>query len=180
MTGVTEFEAKSLEVNPQGTAERIAEAGGVHVAERVMRRYVYDVRHGVAGKWIRLRDTGEEITLCVKEILSDAVDGVREIETAVADFDTTHALLESLGFAAKAYQENRRSSWLLGTVRLEIDAWPMIPPYLEIEGDSVEDVHHTAKLLDFAPETLTSENTTQVYRRYGIDLDAITDLRFTA
>jgi adenylate cyclase, class 2 len=179
MAGVTEFEAKVLWVDPRETTERIAGAGGVHVAERVMRRYVYDVRRGVAGKWIRLRDTGEEVTLCVKEIVSGAVDGVREIETVVADFGTTHALLESLGFTAKAYQENRRSSWVLGMVRLEIDAWPMIPPYLEIEGDSVEDVHHAAKLLGFPPEMLTSENTIEVYRRHGIDLNAISDLRFT-
>jgi adenylate cyclase class 2 len=178
-SATTEFEAKALQINPHEIAERIADAGGVHVADRMMRRYVYDVRPSVARKWIRLRDTGQETTLCVKEIVSDAVDGVREIETPVGDFDTAHSLLTSLGFTAKAYQENRRSSWLLGTTRLEIDSWPLIPPYLEIEGDSVEDVHYAAKLLDLAPETLTSENTTEVYRRYGIDLDAIPDLRFT-
>jgi adenylate cyclase class 2 len=92
----------------------------------------------------------------------------------------TKALLGMLGFAPKAYQENRRSSWKVDGVRLEVDSWPLIPPYLEIEGDSVAQVHETAERLGFRVNELTAENTTDVYLRYGIDLSAITDLRFPA
>jgi adenylate cyclase, class 2 len=180
MTTVTEFEAKALGVDPEEMAERIKEAGGTHVAERLMRRYVYDIRPGEAGRWIRLRDTGSEVTLCVKEITSDAIDGTRETEVIVSDFDTTHTLLERLGYQAKAYQENRRSSWLLDGIRLEIDSWPLIPPYLEIEGDDAEQVWAAADRLSVSRAELTSENTTKVYARYGIDLEAIPDLRFTS
>lgn len=170
MATVTEFEAKALDIDPVEMAERIARAGGFHVAERVMRRYVYDIRTGEKGRWIRLRDTGGEVTLCVKEITSDAIDGTRETEVEVSDFDTTHILLERLGFRPKAYQENRRSSWLLDGTRLEIDSWPLIPPYLEIEGDDAEGVWAAAKRLSLPRAELTSENTTAVYARYGIDL----------
>ncbi|WP_127360882.1 class IV adenylate cyclase [Actinacidiphila soli] len=178
MTAQTEFEVKALEINPADTATLIAEAGGVHVADRTMRRYVYDIAPGEPGRWIRLRDTGSEVTLCVKEITSTAVDGTRETEVVVSDFDTTHALLGHLGFTAKAYQENLRSSWLLDGVRLEIDSWPLIPPYLEIEGDDAEQVWQAAKRLGLTRAELTSENTTAVYARYGIDLETIPDLRF--
>ncbi|KWW97481.1 adenylate cyclase [Carbonactinospora thermoautotrophica] len=174
----TEYEAKVLDIDPDEIVNRIIDAGGEHVADRMMRRYVYDIVPGDESKWMRLRDTGSEVTLCVKEIVSDAVDGTREAEVAVSDFETTHALLGMLGFTAKAYQENRRSSWLLDGVRLEIDSWPLIPPYLEIEGDSAEQVQDTAKWLGFAVDDLTSENTMAVYRRYGYDLSTISDLRF--
>lgn len=110
--------------------------------------------------------------------MSDAVDGVRETEVVVADFDQTHALLERLGFHARAYQENRRSSWQLDGVRLEIDSWPLIPPYLEIEADSADQVWAVASRLNLSRAELTSENTTAVYDRYGIDLSAVADLRF--
>lgn len=173
-----EFEAKALEVDPADIARRIAGAGGSHVADRTMRRFVYDIRPGERGRWIRLRDTGDEVTLCVKEISGDGIDGTRETETIVGDFGTTHELLGRLGFTPKAYQENRRSSWLLDGVRLEIDAWPLIPPYLEVEADDAEQVWRTADRLAIDREDLTSENTTAVYARYGIDLESIRDLRF--
>lgn len=178
MSPQTEFEAKALDIDPATITQHIEAAGGEHVADRTMRRYVYDIEPGTPGRWIRLRDTGSEVTLCVKEITSDAVDGTRETETGVGDFGTTHALLGQLGFTAKAYQENHRSSWLLDGVRLEIDSWPLIPPYLEIEGDDAEQVWTTAKRLRLDREELTSENTTAIYARYGIDLTSIPDLRF--
>lgn len=179
MATLTEFETKALEIDPVAMANRIAGAGGRHVADRSMRRYVYDIRPGEKGRWIRLRDTGTQVTLCAKEIASDAIDGTRETEVEVGDFEATHALLGRLGFQARAYQENRRFSWLLDGVRLEIDQWPLIPPYLEIEGDDAEQVWRAAERLSLARAELTSENTTAVYARYGIDLETVADLRFT-
>lgn len=174
----TEYEAKVLNIDPDIVTGLIIAAGGVHVADRFMRRYVYDIVPSDTSRWVRLRDTGAETTLCVKQILSDEVDGVREVEVEVSDFDSANALLAMLGFTPKAFQENRRSSWTLGAVRLEIDSWPLIPPYLEIEADSTEEVHATAVRLGFVVDELTSENTTAVYARYGHNLTAISDLRF--
>ncbi|MFJ4923597.1 CYTH domain-containing protein [Streptomyces sp. NPDC088725] len=173
-----EYEAKHLNIDPAAMAARIADAGGKHVAERLMRRYVYDTVPPAAGRWIRLRDTGSEVTLCVKEITSDTIDGTCETETTVGDFETAHALLSRMGISPRSYQENRRDSWLLDGVRLELDSWPLIPSYLEIEGDDAEQVWATAKRLFIPWDELTSENTTKVFTRYGIDLDSITDLRF--
>ncbi|MER7674167.1 class IV adenylate cyclase [Kitasatospora sp. NPDC096128] len=176
MTAI-EFEAKILNVEPEKIRALLAEAGADHVADRFQRRYVYDVP-GRPGTWVRLRDTGSDITLCVKEIHSDAIDGVTETETTVGDFDAVNTLLGKLGYQPKAYQENRRSSWTLGGAAIEIDEWPLIPPYVEIEGNSAEHVHATALALGLPVAELTSENTTKVYRRYGIDIEAIPRLTF--
>ncbi|MDW4902161.1 MULTISPECIES: hypothetical protein [Streptomyces] len=83
-----------------------------------------------------------------------------------------------MGVPPRSYQENHRDSWTLHGVRLEIDSWPLIPPYLEIEGDCVEDVQRAADRLSIAVPELTTENTVKVYARYGIDLESISDLRF--
>ncbi|MCX4549910.1 class IV adenylate cyclase [Streptomyces sp. NBC_01500] len=175
-----EYEAKFLDVDPSLMASRIQQAGGVFRGEWLMRRYVYDTVPHVQGRWARLRDSGDAVTLCVKTITSDAIDGTQETETTVGSFEETHALLGLMGLTHRSYQENRRSSWLLlDGVRLEIDSWPGIPPYLEIEGDAENDVWRTAEQLSIPRDELTSENTTKVFRRYGIDLEAITDLRFS-
>ncbi|GAA1170688.1 hypothetical protein GCM10009654_29860 [Streptomyces hebeiensis] len=173
-----EYETKALGIDPEEMAARIKSAGGTFHGERVMRRYVYDPVPPVEGRWVRLRDAGGVVTLCVKTISSDAIDGTQETETTVGSFEDTHTLLGLMGLTHRSYQENRRSSWLLDGVRLEIDTWPRIPPYLEIEGDDEEQVWRTAERLGIPKAELTSENTQKVYARYDIALDTITELRF--
>jgi adenylate cyclase, class 2 len=174
-----EHEAKVLDVDPRNVAGRILFAGGRYMGEGLQRRYVYDITPGDASRWIRLRQTPRETTLAVKVIHHDGIDGVEEVEVRVDDFERTHRLLRLQGFRAKAYQENRRATWHLGEdAEVTIDEWPGIPPYVEIEADSRHRVIEVACLLGFAEERLVTDNTIAVYARYGIDLAAITDLRF--
>lgn len=173
-----EHEAKVLDITPEDIERLILDRGGQKLGDKFMRRFVYDVVPGDRSKWIRLRDTGTETTLTVKEITSDEIDGTHEIEVEVDDFATTNALLAMLGYTPKSYQENKRTSFMLDGAQLEIDTWPLIPPYLEIEAGSKDEVIRVAGLLDFREDQLTGENTLKVYARYGIDLTTINDLRF--
>lgn len=173
-----EYEAKVLEINPLTIAKRIIACGGQRIGESLMRRYVYDIVPEDQKRWIRLRDTGNEVTLTIKEIVHDGIDGTREVEVTVSDFETTNELLSQLGYKPKSYQENRRTSFILNGARLEIDHWPLIPPYLEIEANSREQVVQVASLLGFNESHLTSENTIKIYAQYGIDLGTIRELCF--
>lgn len=173
-----EHEAKILDVDPAAMEQLILDRGGQKVTERFMRRYVYDISPGDPAKWIRLRDSGEQATLTVKQIISDAIDGTHEIEVAVDDFAATNALLGMLGFTPKSYQENKRTSFTLDGAQLEIDAWPRIPPYLEIEARSKDEVIRIAALLGYPETALTGENTIRIYAHYDIDLNAIPKLCF--
>ncbi|MEY7972575.1 class IV adenylate cyclase [Saccharomonospora xinjiangensis] len=173
-----EHEAKILDIDPAAMQRLILDKGGQKLGERFMRRYVYDITPGDRSKWIRLRDTGDETTLTVKQITSDAIDGTHEIEVGVDDFAATNALLNVLGFTAKSYQETKRTSFILDGAQVEIDTWPQIPPYLEIEAGSKDEVIRVAGLLGHTEADLTGENTIKIYARYGIDLDTIPELRF--
>jgi adenylate cyclase class 2 len=174
-----EFEAKVLGIEPDEVVGAILVLGGHRLGDRLMRRYAYDVEVGDKSRWIRLRDSGDEVTLTVKEIAHDGIDGTAETEVVVGDFETTNALLGRIGFKPKSYQENRRESFELQGAQLEIDRWPLIPPYLEIEGQSRDHVIEVAAALNIPEEQLTGENTTRIYARHGIDLSSIRDLRFT-
>lgn len=173
----TEYEAKILDIDPLVIARRAAEHGGSYEGGSMQRRNVYDIEPGDQSRWIRLRETSAGTTIAVKHIRHDGIDGTDEVEVSVDDFDEAHALLGSLGFTAKAYQENRRTSYLLDGAEVEVDEWPMIPPYVEIEGHDREHVVEVAAMLGFAEDQLTGENTTKVYARYGVDLAEHTDLR---
>ncbi|TDW21249.1 class IV adenylate cyclase [Kribbella kalugense] len=173
-----EFEAKVLDVEADEMADKILSLGGRRVGSGLMRRYVYDIEAGDESRWIRLRDTGTVVTLTVKEIAHDGIDGTTETEVVVGDFETTNELLRRIGLEPKSYQENRRISFELAGAQLELDQWPLIPPYLEIEGRSREHVVDVGRMLGASEDELTGENTTKVYARYGIDLSAIGELRF--
>jgi adenylate cyclase class 2 len=167
----TEYEAKVLDIDPVKTAETILARGGRQIGDAVLlRRYVYDITSGDQSRWIRLRETGSGVTLTVKEIRHDGIDGTDEVEVGVDHFEVANELLGKLGFTPRSYQENRRTSFMLDGARLEIDEWPLIPPYLEIEADSRDEVVRVADLLGYDETALTGENTVSVYARHGIDL----------
>jgi adenylate cyclase class 2 len=175
-----EYEAKVLDIDPAAMADLILAKGGREVTTPTLqRRYVYDIVPGDQTKWIRLRDTGTKTTLAVKEISHDGIDGTYEVEVTVDSLDATKELLGYLGFHPKSYQENRRASFVLEGAELEIDEWPMIPPYLEIEAESPEQVLRIGAILGYEESQLTSENTTKVYRRYGIELSEHKVVSFT-
>jgi len=178
----TEYEAKILHVDPGDIARRVIDAGGRVVGSSLQRRYVYDINPDDQSRWMRLRESGTlfdtKTTLTVKHIRHDGIDGTDEVEVEVGDFDRMHQLLKLQGFAPKAYQENRRTSYVLDGAEVEVDEWPMIPAYLEIEGLDREHVIEVAALLGYRIKDLTAENTTKVYARYGIVLSAYPNLRF--
>lgn len=173
-----EHEAKILGIDPESTERLVLGRGGQKLGERFMRRYVYDIVPDDHSKWIRLRDTGDETTLTVKQITSDAIDGTLEIEVGVDYFDGTNTLPKMMGFTPKSYQETKRTSFILDGAQVEIDTWPLIPPYLEIEAGSRGEVLRIAAMLGYVESDLTGENTIKVYARYGTDLNGIRELRF--
>ena len=67
----------------------------------------------------------------------------------VDDFDKAAEMLGKLHFYEKRfYQENKRELHKLGDTEFAIDSWPKIPPYLEIESTSKEEVERYFKVLE--------------------------------
>ncbi len=174
----TEFEVKILDVDVDDILGRLKRIGARKVKERKMRRFVYDISPEKKNSWIRLRDDGEKNTLTIKEIEDDSISGTKELEIEVDDFDKTNQLLNKLGFFAKAYQENKRVSFKAEGVDVEIDSWPKIPTYIEIEGRSEKEVEDLVRMLGFGMEDVTSKSVTEIYLNYGIDITEFKELKF--
>lgn len=175
----TEFEVRVLDIDVDKVTKKILDLGGRFVGEYYQKRYIYDFNPEIKGKWIRLRTNGSLTTLTIKNRFDDTkIDGTLELEEVVEDFDKTNLILNELGYKAKSYQENKRVRYELNGVELDIDSWPLIPTYLEIEGSSNKEVEEYIKLLELDNLTITSEGVTKVYKRYNIDLDNYEILKF--
>jgi hypothetical protein len=95
-----ELEAKILNVDPEETTSVILAAGGRRVQPAtLMRRRVYDIVAGDESRWIRLRDTGAEVTVAVEEIAHDGIDGTRETEEGVGEPGVVECLVGLAGDA---------------------------------------------------------------------------------
>ena len=173
----TEYEVRVLEVNVDDVRQKLEELKAKFEWDYIQRRYVYDFIPKQDNKWIRLRTNGEKTTLTIKNLVTSKIDGTQELEIVVDDFDKTNMILKELGYEAKGYQENRRIQYTLNGVEVDIDSWPMIPTYLEIEGKSEEDVYKILELLGYKREDCTTRDVEGIYLDYGYDLNTIYDLK---
>jgi adenylate cyclase class 2 len=146
----TEIEAKFTNIDKEKIREKLKSVGAVLIAEeRLMRRRNFDNPYLEKKRaWVRVRDEGDKIVLSYKELQSQTLHGMKELLIEVNDFDKMSELLNSIGITAKNYQETFRESWILGKAQIDIDTWPWIRPFIEIEGESEEAVKGAAKLLD--------------------------------
>lgn len=183
-----EIEVKFLNINSDRMQAKLAEIGAKRVGEYFYRRRVFDYpdwRLDKAASWLRLRDEGDRITLSFKKRMGvDANDGttndagMEEIEIEVNDFDKTATLLLRVGFVEKHYAENKRIRWVKDNVEFDIDTYPELEPYLEIEAPAWEQIDKAIELLGLSPTDKRIFSANQVYALKGIKVAEYTRLAF--
>lgn len=147
----TEIEAKWLRIDHAAMRATLQKVGArlVH-PERLMRRKNFDFPRGTlqAHKgWVRVRDEGDKITLSYKQLNDRSVHGTKEICVTVDNFEQSCDFLVAIGLRHYSFQETKRESWKLGNAEIELDTWPWIPPFIEIEAPSEQELRAAAEQL---------------------------------
>lgn len=173
----TEYEVRILEIDVDKIIKKLESLGATLKFNTLQRRYVYDFKPVQDGKWIRLRTNGKSTTLTIKDIQNKGIDGTKELEIEVSDFEKTNLILKEFGYIPKGYQENKRIQYYINDVEIDIDFWPKIPTYLEIEGNNEKEVLETVRLLGFTEKDITTRDVEGIYLDYGFNLEKICDLR---
>lgn len=132
-------------------------------------------------KWIRLRQTNDKTTLAVKHILAD--DGTNlqqmlETEMEVPNLEIANSMLEALNFSYKSYQEKIRVRYLLDQYEIDIDTWPKIPTYFEVEGKDECSLEEILQKLGYSLKDAVSCTADEVYRMYGKSMFDERELKF--
>jgi adenylate cyclase class 2 len=166
----TEIEAKFLDINPEIFRKKLEELKASLVTpERPMKRKIFDFKDGKLKQqngWVRVRDEGNKITLSYKQLDDRTLIGTKEINITISNFDDTCEFLERIGMKMISYQETKRESWLLDEVEIEIDTWPWIPMFVEIEGKSEEAVRNVSAKLELEWEKALHGSVELAYQAY--------------
>jgi adenylate cyclase class 2 len=177
-----EIETRFLDINKDQLIERLISLGAIDKGEEKLEEIIF---HAADRSWVgkrkfvRLRKTKNKIRLTYKENVEQAVDSAQEIEFEISDMDKCSEFLSKVGLAPMRKLEKYRHTFALDGVTIDIDTWPKIPAYVEIEGPSVEFLRDICGKLDMDWEKKFDGDAREVFRHYGYDLDNITVITFS-
>ena len=170
-----EIEAKFINIDKKEIISKLEGLGAIKVFdERLFRRYVYNLPISKKWAWARIRDEGDKITMTYKRVIKESLDGVEEIELIVDDFDKARNFLKFTGFIEKAYQETKRTRYVIEEedVEFDIDMWPGLELFIEIEASNENIVKKYSKLLGFNWDNAMFGGVGIVYeKKYKVNAD---------
>lgn len=174
-----EYEVKFFPIILDDMRKKLKAAGAfLEKPERLMKRvsFAQEKNPGMTCTYIRVRDEGDKVTLSAKQHATDGkMDSQKEYESTVDNFETTQQILLSAGLTQTGYQENKRETWKMpeGTL-VELETWPQLPNYMEIEGKSAEAVQKTAELLGLDWNEHIIQSNDYLYAKHlGIDRETV-------
>ena len=173
-----EYEIRILDIDVDKVMHTLDEMGAKKIGEYSQRRYVYDIVPGENDRFVRIRDNGEVVTITYKDKTIRTISGTKELEMEISDFDKANQLLNLLGYNNGHYVENKRIVYELDDAEFDIDTYPRIPTYMEIEGKDEETVNKYIELLKLNDNEKTCDSIFKIYERYGLDISNKEDLKF--
>jgi adenylate cyclase class 2 len=146
----TEYEALFCDLDIESLKKKLISLGGNLVCEKTLQKRTnlhLPISTRDSRKWLRVRTKGDKTTLALKMILDQKMQGQKELEFDVPNYDKAVELLENIGCEVKAEQESYREIWAYKNIEITFDEWPFLEPYIEIEGQNEESVVNTANEL---------------------------------
>lgn len=166
-----EHEVRFLEIDSENIKAKLTSIGAHDEGEVLLKEVIlYDKEltwQKDKGHVMRVRQKGNVVTLAYKHHHSTDIGGVEEVEIEVSDFDKTVLLLEKVGLVVYRHQEKKRHTFTLGNVVFDIDTWPRIPTYIEIEGPDEVSIRNAAEKIGLSWSAVEYTGPTQIIERYG-------------
>lgn len=132
-----EIEVRFLEINKEDLIAKIKALGATDLGEKKLDETIF---YDQGRKWserhrlVRIRDDGKKIKMSYKEHTAHSIDGSEEVEFEITDKVAAKKFLEKIDLKAFRFQEKLRHTLTLGDITFDIDTWPKVPTYIEIEG----------------------------------------------
>ena len=165
-----EIEVKILEIDVDEIRKKLLALGAEKIFDGELDIVGFDYPDGrlfKAGELLRVRKVGKEVELCFKGKKEDSQFKTQEeIEVNTSAFKDTVTILEKIGLQVMYEGKKHRESYKLGKVRFEIDTYPNIPTFLEIEAPTEEEVKSTVEKLGYQMEQTNNLDARQLEKHY--------------
>jgi adenylate cyclase class 2 len=183
-----EIEVKFLDIDKDALIAKLEELGAEKVGTF---RYIHtamdfpDYRLNKDNSWVRIRDEDGTVTCTFKKRLGVTSQdgstndmGMEEVEITVSSYQDMKQIFKKVGMIEKHEAEKIRTRYVFDGVECDIDEIPLVPAYLELEGESMQDLERVAVKLgfNFAEHKVCSAH--QLLRIYNLDPDAYQKLTF--
>ncbi len=171
-----EIETKVLDIDVPDIVKKLGALGARKTSETRLVVTWYrpeGVKEGEDSWFLRIRSNSEgahEVTWKAKSDILGTARKHKEINFKIAEPDRLADLFEELGLESYAYQEKNRTSFKYKEWRFDLDQYPKMPAFLEIEGKSEEHVKEAMKLLGiFKHKTWAKGERVLIQEVYGLD-----------
>ena len=165
-----EIEVKILEIDVEEVRKKLLALGAEKVLDTNLEYTIFDFpdcRLFKKRNLLRVRKVNDKVELCLKhKNKQEEVRSAEEIEINTSDYEKTIQILLELNFQIVTEGKKHRKSYILGKIKFEIDTYPDIPAYLEIESDNEKDLREAVKKLGFTMEQTTSMNGFELIQKY--------------
>lgn len=172
-----EYEVKFLDININEWLNKLEKEGANLESKHVQKITIFEGLSGNSREYVRVRDEGNKITLTHKKSNPNSVEA-SEIEIEIGSYDTAIALLEAIGLKRTRTEEKERIRYKLGACNLDIDTWPDIPTYVEIESNSKYEIEEMCKTLGVKFNESFKGSAHDIFRHYEVDPDKNTHMVF--
>lgn len=166
----SEIEVRFLEINREQLIARLLELKAEDLGDDLLEEVIFydkDLQWQKGNrKLVRIRKTKNGTFLTYKHQEFDTATGTEEIEFEIKDAQKAESLLERVGLVAFRHQQKKRRSFKFGRVLVDIDDWPRVPTYVELEGESEKDLKDAAAKLNLDWGKAVFENSRIVIEKY--------------
>jgi len=171
-----ETETKILDVDKKQIGQTLASLGAKKILDT---KFVVDwfwepgTKEGEEPWFLRIRTDTEgnsEVTWKARSEKLGKSRTHKEINFKVGDAGAVGEFLKELKLENNAHQEKFRISWELKDWRFDLDEYPGMPAYLEIEGTSEEHIQEAIRILGLKNHKTSNEGERiLIQKEYGLD-----------
>jgi len=165
-----EIEVKILDINVQEVRRKLLDLGAEKVFDGEVHFIVFDFPNETLRKefkHLRVRKVGNQTELCLKEKGENSKFKTQiETEVTTSNFEDTLSIFQKIGLKIFHDRRKHRESYKFKNIKFEIDNWEGVPPFLEIEATTEEDVQEYVEKLGFTMEQASDMNGFQVNKHY--------------
>lgn len=176
-----EIETRFLNIDKDAFVKKLILSGVADKGEEKLEEAIFsdqEMSWKGKGRFVRLRKTKGKIKLTYKSNQKQKVDSAQEIELEVSDFNKCTELFSNIGLKAIRQIEKYRHTFEFGDVIIDIDTWPKISTYVEIEGPSVESLKKFCEKFNLDWNKRFDGDAREVFKHYGYNLDNLSIVTF--